>query len=30
MNTIDKPYKIITCASYGASGSGIVTNYFEG
>ena len=29
MNTIDKPYKIITCASYGASGSGIVTNYFE-
>lgn len=23
------PYKIITCASYGASGSGIVTNYLE-
>lgn len=29
MNTIEKPYKILTCASYGASGSGIVTNYFE-
>lgn len=26
---MEKEYKILTCASYGASGSGIITNYLE-